>query len=1219
MEEAFSEEAVAVQFAPLQLSAKKRNFSDGIALLAIICCVVLLAISCIALHRIFTANARSSLPTISAITPNHGPIAGGTVITVNGTGFKGEYERVEALVFDGASYIDTGVSQLNRGINVRFNLDASNTATPNMVFGNGNSGGANMMNFGRADGSGGLYTAYMGSSTSTSGSTFIRVGNINDMTLNWDRVYNVNGSQLPALSTGPSVSASIWIGGSASPASYYRGMFYRMRVLNGVIPVNNFMPVRNTATGECGVIDTLSSSLAFYGNSGSGTINCGTTIEGVFTLGETMVGTVSPDAPVQVLIDGRPCTGVNVVSDTELTCHTPSGLSLGKKDVEVYIDAVNNTTMFEGFEYALRLNSIYPKFGPVEGGNTIEIEGGVFSAPPEQYESVDGLAFDGFSWLETGFNQVGSTKMVLNFRNKNGALPSGNIGFFGSRAGGTGSNSSFVVWQGVSGTSLRSDFNAATGGSTLALSTIPYPNTYTLVKDNNVTTIYRNSDNYQVWTQSLTAGIIANTTPVELLIGSLNHGGAFGTNGNTLYGSFQGTIYSVQICKDPTNTVAVPPGTVYQVDDAICGSGRVLVRDFRAARRDTDNAFGLYDMVTGEFIDNAGFGTFTAAGTTLTNELEVPVEVEVTVGGQECTNPQITSPTTVSCVVPASNLPDNGEGRVTVEVFANGVQAIPSTLDASDYYYGTPMVIDSISPNRGPISGGQVVTISGNNFLQLEADLIDYWESVVVTIGGSVCTILDMNDITNTTITCTTGSNAGGISDVFVDNGVSQYLLGGAIDPITGAITSGYLYEDVLLSVSPATGPSSGATRVTISGYNFLTYGTTRVYFGGVPATNVTVVDTATIMVTTPAHAPGAVDILVIQDSYAATLSREAPGAFTYYFQGQAGGVEPSKGYTTGGDSVIINGSGFDIHAAATVTFDGLSATDVTVLSSTQIRVTTPAHAVGVVNVAVTQFGVTTTMNGAFTFINPLNITSVVPARGPTDGGTRVVIYGESFIPASATAASSFLDLEVVFDDAPCNVASVNDFTDTMIICTTTAHAGGLVDVTVTTGSGVNHTDTLAGGFTYVLLSLSLDTQYVNINVTPSTIGTGKVTLYAQTDNSKGYKLQMRADDGDAGTTNDNRLKCVSPSTAYFSSISSVGALADNTWGWGVGVSAPVNWNPVPLSDTQLTTPTIGPSGPMGDGAAADTYSLWYGVKMSWTQPQCVYTARIVITALPNL
>jgi hypothetical protein len=63
--------------------------------------------------------------------------------------------------------------------------------------------------------------------------------------------------------------------------------------------------------------------------------------------------------------------------------------------------------------------------------------------------------------------------------------------------------------------------------------------------------------------------------------------------------------------------------------------------------------------------------------------------------------------------------------------------------------------------------------------------------------------------------------------------------------------------------------------------------------------------------------------------------------------------VSPNSGPDTGGTSVTITGTGFD-SGVTNVTFGGTAATGVTFVSSTQITVTTPVHAVGAVDVVVT-------------------------------------------------------------------------------------------------------------------------------------------------------------------------------------------------------------------------------------------------------------------------
>jgi hypothetical protein len=77
-------------------------------------------------------------------------------------------------------------------------------------------------------------------------------------------------------------------------------------------------------------------------------------------------------------------------------------------------------------------------------------------------------------------------------------------------------------------------------------------------------------------------------------------------------------------------------------------------------------------------------------------------------------------------------------------------------------------------------------------------------------------------------------------------------------------------------TVTPANGLAAGGLAVTIEGQNF--EGTTGVTFGGVAATSLVVVSDTEITCVTPAHAAGAVDVIVTN----ATGSKTQVGAFTY-------------------------------------------------------------------------------------------------------------------------------------------------------------------------------------------------------------------------------------------------------------------------------------------------------------------------------------------------
>lgn len=76
--------------------------------------------------------------------------------------------------------------------------------------------------------------------------------------------------------------------------------------------------------------------------------------------------------------------------------------------------------------------------------------------------------------------------------------------------------------------------------------------------------------------------------------------------------------------------------------------------------------------------------------------------------------------------------------------------------------------------------------------------------------------------------------------------------------------------------ILPATGDAAGGTEVTISG-NYLD-GVTAVSFDGTPGTSLTVVSDREVKVTTPAHAAGAVNVVLTDDKGSTTVTN----GFTY-------------------------------------------------------------------------------------------------------------------------------------------------------------------------------------------------------------------------------------------------------------------------------------------------------------------------------------------------
>jgi hypothetical protein len=105
--------------------------------------------------------------------------------------------------------------------------------------------------------------------------------------------------------------------------------------------------------------------------------------------------------------------------------------------------------------------------------------------------------------------------------------------------------------------------------------------------------------------------------------------------------------------------------------------------------------------------------------------------------------------------------------------------------------------------------------------------------------------------------------------------------------------------------IGPSSGTVSGGTLVSITGTGFLSGATVK--FGGTAATGVSVASSTSITATTPAHAAGAVDVVVTNtDSQSGILS----GGYTYTSSGGGGGginfVQVKSAVATSGSSVSI-------------------------------------------------------------------------------------------------------------------------------------------------------------------------------------------------------------------------------------------------------------------------------------------------------------------------
>lgn len=170
----------------------------------------------------------------------------------------------------------------------------------------------------------------------------------------------------------------------------------------------------------------------------------------------------------------------------------------------------------------------------------------------------------------------------------------------------------------------------------------------------------------------------------------------------------------------------------------------------------------------------------------------------------------------------------------------------------------------------------------------------------------------------------------------------------------------------------------------------------TALTVGGNSLSGLNVTSDTTITGTTAAHVVGFADVVVVNpNGQTATLSN----GYTYTAPPTISGVSPATGSKAGGDSVTITGTNF--YGTPSVTFGGTTATNVTLVNSTTLTAITPTHAIGQVNVVVTNpDSQNTTLTNGFTYTESSpTISNISPVNGPVAGGTNVTITGTNFTP----------------------------------------------------------------------------------------------------------------------------------------------------------------------------------------------------------------------------
>lgn len=324
------------------------------------------------------------------------------------------------------------------------------------------------------------------------------------------------------------------------------------------------------------------------------------------------------------------------------------------------------------------------------------------------------------------------------------------------------------------------------------------------------------------------------------------------------------------------------------------------------------------------------------------------------------------------CVAPASPK----LGYLSLDISSNGVEFMSVGYT---FYYSQDIVAESAWPLAGPESGGTVVTITGAGFTDTREILCEF-ESVETLVPGTW--------VDSSTLSCISPRHMPGVVPLRLSMNRQQFVETG--------LSFEYLVQSTVRTITPSSGPPHGGTLVEVAGTAFVNSTALSCHFGSrsLPAV---FVDSEHLRCTTPPSVASARLSLEISNNGVDYTNSGAK--FTVVPALNIRYLWPTSGPVMGGTKVVVHGSGFSGGTNVLCIFDGRE-TLATVRSDGELDCPTPGRdATGLVRVELTNNGVDKVSSSiAFTYVDPIRLTDVSPARSGEEGGATVVVSGHNFI-----------------------------------------------------------------------------------------------------------------------------------------------------------------------------------------------------------------------------
>ncbi|KAM3929151.1 fibrocystin-L-like [Leptodactylus fuscus] len=347
--------------------------------------------------------------------------------------------------------------------------------------------------------------------------------------------------------------------------------------------------------------------------------------------------------------------------------------------------------------------------------------------------------------------------------------------------------------------------------------------------------------------------------------------------------------------------------------------------------------------------------------------------------------------------IPAGNYP------VTVTVLSKGL--------AQGYFTLTSPAVAAILTPSGSVLGGTLLLIQGNGFHPVYT---------TVQVGGVPCPV---TAVTSGSLQCITPP-----STIAQTTSVTIYI------PSSSYPSLSFVYSEAdtpkLTSILPNKGPSG--TKITLTGSGFGLDASKMTVTIGNATCSITAASDSQLNCTVGDHWGGTFPVSFKNNKGFARSSVR----FTYELT--MTGVSPTQGDFAGGSVLTIAGSGFDNQLSRVFVCNAECKVDQERSSENYLYCATPMMnntntSSQSCNVMVMNGNNVVQINNSFTYMSAFTpvISDVTPKRGGTAGGTRLTITGSQF-------SANISAIIVTIAQSVCAVQSANT---TQIVCITSAHS----------------------------------------------------------------------------------------------------------------------------------------------------------------------------------